>query len=183
MKMKDWLVEHFPAKKKFGLKKVYREHISSAENHIVLVTPYFMPKRWLISLLHQAVIRGVSVEILVPKTTDHYTVDRVNYYYMYKLQALGVKFFVEDEMNHAKIMVIDNKEAIVGSQNLDFLSFDMNYEVGIFFKNMEAIGRINRIINEWKTRAQILEKTAYKRQWFDYVLIPIIKFSAMFFNK
>lgn len=174
-KMRDWLVEHFPTKKEFEFKKVYREHISQAKKHVIIVTPYLSPKRWLVSLLHQAYLKGVKVEILIPRDTDSKIVNRLNYFYINKMRNLGITFFLENKMNHAKIMMIDSQEAIVGSQNLDFFSFEMNHEVGIFFQNMEAIGRINRIINEWKKDAKLFEKHDYKKDWIDYIIVPIFR--------
>ena len=42
-------------------------------------------------------------------------------------------------MNHAKALIIDTTEGMVGSQNLDFLSFDFNSEVGVFFRDVEVV--------------------------------------------
>lgn len=143
-KTRTWLVEHFPTRKKFNLKKIYKKHLSRAKENIILVTPYFMPRRWLIGVLHQAVLRRVKVEILVPETTDIFIIDRVNYFYMFKLSKLGVNFYIEPQMNHAKIMIIDSKEGMVGSQNLDFLSFELNDEIGVFLKDSNAVKKTVR---------------------------------------
>src|SRR3989339_1582709 len=97
-KIDTWIIEHSPVKKKFHLKRVYKKYLSRAQESIVLVTPYFIPKRWLSAILHQAVLREVNVEVLVPQSTDHFIVDRVNYFYIYKLSKLGVKFFLERKM-------------------------------------------------------------------------------------
>ena len=134
-KVNTWIEEHSPVSKKFHFKRIYQKYLNEAKVGIVFVTPYFIPKRWLRAALHFAVLRGVNVEVLVPESTDHFIIDRVNYFYIYKLSKLGVKFYLEEKMNHAKAIMIDEKEAMVGSQNLDFLSFDFNSEVGIFFKN------------------------------------------------
>jgi len=173
-KMHDWLVEHFPIKNKFNLKKTYKRHLLKAEKDIVLVTPYFMPRRWLVGVLHQAHLRGVSVDILVPRNTDHYIIDRVNYFYMCKLSKLGINFYLEPQMNHAKVMVIDSKEGIVGSQNLDYLSFELNSEVGIFFKDIRALKQLSKIVEEWKKSAVLFDVKTYKPNIFDYILSPII---------
>jgi len=117
---RTWLVENFPSRKKFILKKLYKEHLSKAEKSIILSTPYFVPNFWLIGVLHQAVLRGVKVEILIPKTTDRYI---INHFFMFKLAKLGVLFYLGPKMNHSKIMIIDDKEGMVGSQNLDFYLF------------------------------------------------------------
>ncbi len=171
----DWLVEHSPIKNKYNLKKIYKKHLSHAKVSITIVTPYLMPKRWLIGALHQASLRGVSVDILVPRNTDSYFIDRVNHFYMHKLSKLGINFYLEPQMNHAKIMVIDSKEAIVGSNNLDYLSFELNSEVGIFFNEPIAIHKISEIIKKWAKDVVIFDTKTYKMKWFDYILYLIIK--------
>ncbi|MEI6042443.1 MAG: phosphatidylserine/phosphatidylglycerophosphate/cardiolipin synthase family protein [bacterium] len=179
-KMHDWIIEHSPVKNRFRLKKIYTNHLSKAKKDIVLLTPYLIPKRWFIGLLHQAHLRGVNVEILVPRDTDHYVIDRINYYYMCKLSKLGIKFYLEPKMNHAKIMVIDSKDAIIGSNNLDFLSFEFNSEIGIFFKDPHAILKITKIIDVWKKESVFFDPGSCKMKWFDYVLFPVISLFLRF---
>lgn len=58
---------------------------------------------------------------------------------MYRFAKLGIKFYLEPTMNHAKALIIDKSEGMVGSQNLDFLSFDFNSEVGVFFRDAEVV--------------------------------------------
>lgn len=179
-KVDAWIVEHSPAKNKFHFKRIYKKYLNKAEESITLITPYFIPKRWLSAVLHQAVLRRVNVEVLVPKSTDHFFVDRVNYFYIYKLSKLGVKFYIEPEMNHAKAIIIDGKQGMVGSQNLDFLSFDLNSEVGIFFKDMDAVSKLSHITEEWKKDATFFDYKNYKPKWFDYVLSPLINLFNIF---
>jgi cardiolipin synthase len=181
-KMDTWLVEHSPVRKKFYLKKIYKRYLNKAEESIVLITPYFIPRRWLRAALHQAVLRGVNVEILVPKNVDRFIVDRVNYFYIYKLAKLGIKFFMEEKMNHGKAIIIDEKEAMVGSQNLDFLSFDFNSEVGIFFKDRETVLKLCYIAKEWKKDSILFDYKTYQPKWFDYILSPLINLSSLFYR-
>jgi cardiolipin synthase len=173
-KINDWLVEHFPVKNKFYLKRIYKNNLLKAEKNIILVTPYFMPRRWMIGALHQAVLRGVRVEVLVPRVTDHYFIDRVNYFFMYKLSKLGVNIYLESKMNHAKVMLIDSKEGIVGSPNIDYLSFELNSEVGIFFKDIKAITKLVKIVEEWKKDTILFDLKTQKPHFIDYILSPII---------
>jgi cardiolipin synthase len=174
-KTHTWLIEHFPVRKKYNLKKIYKENLRHARESIILVTPYFMPSRWFIVALHQAVLRGVKVEVLVPKTTNHFWANRVGYFFMYRLSSLGVNFLLEPKMNHAKVMIIDGREGIVGSHNLDFLSFDLNSEVGVFLKDANTVKKLSLIIQEWKKDAVLFNPTTYKPKLFDYVLSPIIR--------
>jgi len=173
-----WLVEHFPHRKKFFLKIIYKKYLNQAEDNVILVTPYFMPKRWFIALLHQAVLRGVKVEILVPKNTDHSLIDRVNYFYINKLAKLGVNFYLEPEMNHAKVIIIDAKEGIIGSQNLDFLSFELNAELGVFFSDLATVGKLVNITDNWKKDAIPFDLKDYKPNGLDYFWAYLFQFFA-----
>ncbi len=77
-----WVIDHSPFKKFFQLQGLYTDHIREAKKRMILITPYFVPKRWLLAALHESVLRGVRVEILIPETTDNFMIDRVNYFYM-----------------------------------------------------------------------------------------------------
>ena len=178
---RTWLIEHFPISERYALKRIYKRKLAEAESHIVFVTPYFMPKRWFTALLHQAVLRGVRVDVLVPKHVDHYWADRVAYYFMFKLSKLGVNFFLLPRMNHGKAMIIDSKEAVLGSHNLDFLSFELNSEIGIFFKEKEAVDKLEEIISGWQKESELFQPRDYKPKILDYIVSPILRlFSKLF---
>ena len=180
-KTRTWLVEHFPSK--ISLKKIYKEHINAAKEKIIIITPYFVPNRWLVGTLHQAVLRGVRVEVLVPKTTEdiYFLVNNINYFYMLKLSRLGINFYLSPTMNHSKAMIIDGREAIVGSQNIDFLSFDFMNEIGVFLKDAKAVKKLLEIYDKWKNDAKLLDFKTYKPKWFDYIISPIFSiFSSIF---
>ena len=138
-----------------------------------------MPKRWFSALLHQATLRGVKVEIIVPKVTDHYFVDRMNYFFMYRLAKLGVNFYLENEMNHAKLMIVDKKFAMIGSQNLDYLSFDLNSELGVFLREEKEIVELSHIFENWKENGSLFDFKLYRPSFFDYLLSPIMRLFAI----
>ena len=164
----------------FRSKKIYKKYLSEAQESIIFVTPIFIPKRWLSAALHQATLRGVKVEILIPKETDHFFTDRVSYFYIYKLSKLGVKFYVEEKMNHAKAVIIDEREAMVGSPNLDLFSFDFNSEIGVFFKDSAVVAKLLAIVKEWKKDSVLFDSEKSKPKWFDYILSPVINLFHLF---
>jgi cardiolipin synthase A/B len=176
------IIENSPSIRNFHLKRIYKAYLRNAQKSILIMTPYFIPKRWIRSALHRAVRRGVSVEVLIPRTTDHFIVDRVNYFYIYKLSQLGVKFYIQENMNHAKAVIVDGKEAMVGSQNMDFLSFDFNSEAGIFFKDAQMVSKLSEIAEEWKRTAILFDPKTNKPKWFDHVLSPIINLGSIFYR-
>lgn len=160
--------------KKGGLKKRYEERLRNARTSIVMVTPYFMPHRWLIGALHQAVLRGISVSVLVPAHTDRWIMNRINYAYITQLHQAGIAFYLQRKMNHAKALLIDGAEGMVGSHNIDPLSFNHNLEAGIFFRDEKMALDLAKIIGEWKRDCVLFHPSMHKKTWFDYILAPLI---------
>ena len=165
-----WFIEHGIGTKRSVLRNYYIEHIGAAKERICLVTPYFIPHRWFIALLHSALLRGVSVEIIIPNTTDFWIIDRVNRHFLSELHALGATCYLAGTMNHAKAMLIDAKEGLVGSNNLDALSFDWNIEAGIFFNDKHMTEDLVHIMNEWRAEATRYEVSKEAR-WYDFFII------------
>lgn len=172
-----WLLEHFPNTGKLLLKRYYLEKITMAEKTVTMVTPYFAPKPWLIKVLRQAVLRGVSVEIIIPETADMPLVDKSNYLFAKMLSEFGIKFYLIRKMNHAKALLVDNKEGLVGSNNLDSQSFDFNIEASFSFKRKDMVADLRTIIDEWKKEAFLFDSNKYISPWylkpFEYILEKI----------
>ena len=175
----DWIFEHFPAVNKFRLKKIYKENFDRATKEITLVTPYFAPKRFLVGLLHQTVLRGIKVHILVPENTELKILNKANYFYMAKCLELGVNFSLMPKMNHAKVVLLDDTEAMIGSQNLDFLSFDLNSEVGVWFKDKATVLKIKNIVDAWKNESKFFKPEEYRLNFFEKILAHILNFFVM----
>ncbi len=150
-KGKVWFMEHFPIKNSFGMKKYYRDKLKLARKKILIVTPYFMPNRWVVKALKKTAKRGVEIEIILPLFADHPSIANVsNYFYMQKLFKHNIKFFLTKDMIHSKMMIVDEKEGIVGSQNMDIISFDLNIESGVFFTEPAIVKELNEIAENWK---------------------------------
>jgi cardiolipin synthase len=174
-KSKLWFLEHGQLGEKSRIKSRYKKSIGRAKEKITIVSPYFAPRRWLIGALHQAILRGVNVEIILPQKSDGKIIDRVNYYYIIKFYPLGIKFYLQEEMIHAKAMIVDNKEGIVGSQNIDLLSFDYLLEAGMFFTDQKMVSDLNQIIQNWKNNSTMFNLKMYKKTWLDRIIAPVIR--------
>jgi cardiolipin synthase len=169
-KLKWWVVDHWPVRNIHSLKSHYIDKISQAKEHIRIVTPYLTPPRWLISLLDNAIRRGVQVEIIIPKTVGYHWIDRINYRYAYKLHLLGIRFFLDDAMNHSKLLLIDDTIGLVGSQNLDILSFHVNSELGVFFESPKIVHDLKTIWTRWKDKTTPFVPERYRMKFIDYLI-------------
>ncbi len=174
-RLKSRLIEHWPSKNIHTLKSLYVEKITAAKKSIRIVTPYFTPPRWLISLLDDAARRNVKVEIFIPQKSDFKISTILNYRYISKLHPMGIKFFLSKNMNHAKLLIIDDAEVLIGSQNIDPLSFDINYEMGIFFQDRHLLKELSAVIQEWKNNSLEFKPGLYKMRLIDYVVLGVTK--------
>ena len=176
-KIKAWLVDNWPrSRKTYYLDSYYREKISSAQKSVKMASPYLAPPRWLLALIDGALARGVRVEILIPKNTDYSFLNRVNYLNATRLSILGAKCYFLPVMNHSKFMIIDNREAVVGSQNLDILSFGLNFEVGVFFSQKAPLNDLLKIFDDWKKTSTPFIYKKKKIKWWNRLFLGIIKF-------
>jgi len=148
--IKAQFLEHWPNHKIFALQAYYQEKIISAQNKIIIVTPYFTPPRWLMALFEGAIARGVKIEIFIPNNTDIKILNRINRAYIKKLSYLKIGFYAQSKMNHAKVLIVDDKEALIGSQNLDVLSFKRSIESGVFIKDKMLLEQLRLVVDAWR---------------------------------
>ena len=145
-KTKIRVFNHSPLTQKSVLKKYYKQACLSAKRKIVIATPYFLPQGWLIRYLHGALKRGVRIEIILPKKTDYWLATMANYTMLPLVYKPGMHFYFTNQMQHAKALLVDDREGIIGSQNIDALSFDYNLEGGIVFQRKNIVKDLRRII-------------------------------------
>lgn len=175
-KLKSWALYNFGfGEKRYRLNNYYQRKISEAQESIKIVTPYLLPPRWLMASLDEAIHRGVKVEIVIPEHTDIKSLDQINYINACRLHDIGVEFFFLPSMNHAKAMLIDGNEAVVGSQNLDILSFNFNSELGVFFQQKEAVSSLAKIINRWQAQSHRPHLDLTHLNWRKKVMILLLR--------
>jgi cardiolipin synthase len=150
--------------------------INLATEEILITTPYFIPGESLLDALMVAALGGVSVKLLVPGISDSVLVNAAARSYYDDLLKAGVEIYLYTKgFVHAKTLVTDKKIAIVGTANMDYRSFDLNFEVNaivydrgvadelaaVFYADIANAKKIDPIV--WESRSvwkQLLEKTA-----------------------
>lgn len=113
--------------------------ISTAKSQILISTPYFIPNEPILTAICTAALGGVDVQIIFPYKGDNAIVHAASMSYMKEVLEAGVHVFLySDGFNHSKTMVIDGILSSVGTANMDYRSFDQNFEVNAIIYN-EAI--------------------------------------------
>ena len=115
--------EHSP------IKLHYVKMISSATKKIYIQTPYFVPEEPILAALQMAAQSGVEVRLMIPCKPDHPFVFWASTFNAGNLLKSGVLVYkFKPGFIHAKICVIDDQVASVGSANFDVRSFELNFE-------------------------------------------------------
>ncbi|RLK51449.1 cardiolipin synthase [Alkalispirillum mobile] len=104
--------------------------ISAARQSVWIMTPYFLPPRPLTTALQAAALRGVTVNILLPRRSNLPYVDWASRHMLWELLHWGVKVWYQPApFNHSKLLVIDDHYSHLGSANLDPRSLRLNFEL------------------------------------------------------
>jgi cardiolipin synthase len=110
---------------------VYFSALSGALERCWLTTPYFVPDEPTVRALCNAAFRGIDVRLLVPAESDVPVAQAAGRFFYGTLLRSGVRIFeFLPAFLHAKTVVVDGSWALVGSANLDFRSFSLNFELG-----------------------------------------------------
>ena len=104
-----------------------------ARRCILVVTPYFIPDATLLMAMTLAARRGVAVDLLMPRGSNHLLADIARHRPLRQLAAAGARIWFAPHMLHAKAVVIDDELALAGSANLDARSLFLNYELMVAF--------------------------------------------------
>lgn len=118
----------------------------SAQRSIHITMAYFVPDPAFVDVLAAAAQRGVDVVLVLPGFSDSSLVFNAGRSHYGKLLKAGVKIYERrDALLHAKTAVVDGVWSTVGSSNMDWRSFALNYEVNAvvlgpeFAADMEAL--------------------------------------------
>lgn len=113
----------------------YLEIIRSSRERLWIASPYLIPDSSLRAAIGHAALRGVDVRILLPQNPDHLLPWLSSFTFYPQFREGGVRIFrYQPGFMHQKVLLADDSLAVVGSINLDYRSFMLNFElsVGIF---------------------------------------------------
>ena len=141
------------------LEQGYIKILLSAKRYVYMETPYFLPTEPIFFAMRTAALSGVDVRLMVSLKTDSKLVQMASRSYLTQTIQAGVKVICYEEgFNHTKLLVADNNVATIGSANIDFRSFENNFEANAFFYDKSMAQRIKDIFLTDETKCVPLEK-------------------------
>ncbi len=107
--------------------------IGNAKRYFFVQTPYFLPTESVIAAFQTAALAGVDVRLMIPEHGDSAITQLASLSYLGDVLRAGVKVFLYQKgFLHSKLIVSDDTLSTVGSTNMDFRSFEHNFEINAF---------------------------------------------------
>ena len=151
-----------------------------AKRYFYIETPYLLPTEEVIIALQTAALAGVDVRIMLPKRADTFIIHKGSLSYLDELMQAGVKVYLYRKgFLHSKLWVSDDELSTVGSTNMDFRSFEHNFEANAFFYGKEMALRLREVFLSDQRHCLLLSRKLWsKRSWKNKVIESIVRLLA-----
>lgn len=149
--------------------------ISCAQRYIYVETPYFLPTEQVMAAFQTAALSGVDVRLMIPKKADAFITHKGTMSYLDELMKSGVKvYFYRAGFLHSKLWVADDEWASVGSTNLDFRSFEHNFEANAFFYDEKTVCTMKEIFLEDMKKCMTLSQKIWDKRSFKNKIVESV---------
>lgn len=149
--------------------------ISCAQRYIYVETPYFLPTEQVMAAFQTAALLGVDVRLMIPKKADAFITHKGTMSYLDELMKSGVKvYFYRAGFLHSKLWVADDEWASVGSTNLDFRSFEHNFEANAFFYDEKTVCAMKEIFLEDMKKCMTLSQKIWDKRSFKNKIVESV---------
>ncbi len=151
--------------------------ISLAKHYIYIQTPYFLPTDPVQLALKNAALSGVDVRIMLPEKGDSKLTYLSSCSYIEDMLQAGVKvYFYNKGFIHAKTFVSDDTLCSVGTTNIDFRSFEHNFEINAFIYCSKTSVEMKEIfLEDVKHSEEVLHKRWKERPLFKRIFESILR--------
>lgn len=160
---------------------VFLQLIAGAQRCLYITTPYYAVEEAMQRAICIASDAGVDVRLLVPAIPDKKFAYVVAETYWGELLAHGVKIYkYAPGFIHAKSILVDREVALVGTTNLDYRTFQLQYECGVIFYQTPVVESLYQDLCETmlKSRPYILDEWN-RRPWTTRLFAAILKLGAI----
>ena len=150
-----------PLNEKNPAEGIYMQILNSAQKYVYITTPYLIIDSAMITTLRHAAKSGIEVKIITPHIPDKWYVHPVTQYNYLELLESGVQIYeYTPGFMHSKLFVSDDTVATIGTVNMDYRSFMLHFECGVWISSQQTALEIKNHFNELLSECEeiILEK-------------------------
>ena len=164
------------------IERHYRAAVRTARQRVLIANAYFFPGYRLLRDLRHAARRGVQVDLVLQGRPDMVWVQRASeLLYGYLMRAGVCVYLYQERPLHAKVAVVDDHWATVGSSNLDPTSLSLNLEANIVVRDAAFATllreEIERLMRQRCQRVQLPTPGPLRSAWI--ALRSLVVYHAM----
>ena len=139
-----FVIKSSPSDRATASRVAFQLLMEGADHHVRIQTPYFLPDRALRRALVNIAKRGVGVDVIVPgRITDQRWVRYASRRMWGQLLQAGVRIHeYHASMTHAKVLIVDELWAVLGTTNIDNRSFEHNDEINVALRDPQVAARL-----------------------------------------
>ena len=138
-----------------------------AKKYVYIETPYFLPTEPVTFALRASALAGVDVRVVVPRKGDSKMVTWASRSFLEDVIDAGVKFYLYQKgFNHSKLLVCDDNLCSCGSANIDFRSFENNFEANAFIYDKKTVATVKKVFDDDLAHSVMLDMNRFRRRPF-----------------
>ena len=148
-----------------GLLQMLLAVINSAQEELVLTTPYFVPDDSMLRALRGAAARGVRVDMILPERVDSLLTRYASRSYYDELLDVGVRIqLYQKGLLHTKSITADRRISMFGTVNLDMRSLWLNYEVALFVYGQVFAEQLHALQQSYIKDCRLLDQQEWSKR-------------------
>lgn len=145
----------------------YIRILLEARWYVYIETPYFLPTEPVSFALRTCALAGVDVRVLMPRKGDSKMVHWASRSFIDDMLDAGVKFYLyEKGFNHSKLLVCDDNLCSCGSANVDFRSFENNFEANAFIYDTKTVNEMKKVFFDDMAHCRRLDAETFDKRPF-----------------
>lgn len=145
----------------------YVHILIEAHNYVYMESPYFIPPAPVLFALRTAALSGIDVRLMIPFRCDSRLAGWATRSYLPQVMEAGVQVYLyRPAFNHTKMLVCDDALCTCGSTNIDFRSFENDFEANIFFFDRALALRMKQVFLSDQEHCLLLNEHKHIRHPF-----------------
>ena len=140
--------------------------VQRAQQKLSLTSPYFVPDDSLLEAITTAAYRGVAVELFVSEQADQFMVQNAQASYYDVLLEAGVRIYLypKPTVLHAKHFTVDDMVGIIGSSNMDYRSFGLDYEITLMSTGKQFVADLQEVADGYRAVCRELTLAEWRQR-------------------
>ncbi len=161
----------------------YRNAMMRAHHTVDITTPYLVPTQDMMTAIASLARSGVRVRIVTPSHPDKpyvHAVTRSNYRPLVEAGVLVYEY--TPGFIHAKQMLIDSTQAIIGTINFDYRSFYLHQENAVWTYRSEAVEQMAQDFDDMIAQSHLITRDQVRSTpwWKRGIWIVLRTFAPLF---